>query len=107
MKHKKGDLILVDFPFTDFSGEKRRPALIIGVSGDHVVIAFITTRRIDNSHWFLSIEPTPKNGLLAKSFVRCDKILSLDIKLAQNALGNTSKTITDKVDVKIRKLLKI
>src|SRR6266849_5480535 len=41
----RGDLVLVQFPFTDLSAQKLRPALIVGrVTGDDVIVAFISSR---------------------------------------------------------------
>jgi len=40
---KKGDIILVPFPFTDLSGSKNRPALVIADSELDVTVAFIST----------------------------------------------------------------
>lgn len=51
MKYKQRDLVLVKFPFTDLSGYKNRPALIISNStsnktGDYTVL-MITTKIIN------------------------------------------------------------
>ena len=51
--YKKWDIVLVPFPFTDFSSIKKRPALIISPdsynnSGDDVLIAFITSNIPNN-----------------------------------------------------------
>ena len=43
---KKGDIVLVRFPFTDMSSEKLRPALVLAPENQEkdVVLAFITTQ---------------------------------------------------------------
>ncbi|MBI2910691.1 MAG: type II toxin-antitoxin system PemK/MazF family toxin [Chloroflexi bacterium] len=43
----RGDIILVPFPFTDLTGQKRRPALVVSPDGfdpEDVVLCAITSR---------------------------------------------------------------
>jgi hypothetical protein len=40
----KGDIVLIPFPFTDLTGLKNRPALILFESESSVVVAFITSQ---------------------------------------------------------------
>lgn len=45
---KRGTVVLVPFPFTDLSGQKIRPAVVVSRSdrpGSDVVLAFITAHR--------------------------------------------------------------
>jgi mRNA interferase MazF len=39
MKYRKYDIVLCNFPFTDFSRSKKRPALILSnIKGDNYIV---------------------------------------------------------------------
>jgi mRNA interferase MazF len=40
----KGDIVLLPFPFTDLSGIKNRPALILVDCESDITVSFITTQ---------------------------------------------------------------
>lgn len=41
---KKGNLVLIPFPYTDLTGLKNRPALILINSENDVTVAFISSQ---------------------------------------------------------------
>ncbi|HQT44843.1 MAG TPA: type II toxin-antitoxin system PemK/MazF family toxin, partial [Candidatus Micrarchaeota archaeon] len=76
------DIILVPFPFSDLTSQKRRPALIISSDlhnskSQDVIACGITsfnsgaanTIQIDKSEWL--------DGLYSESYVRVDKVVTL------------------------------
>lgn len=102
---ERGDIVLVVFPFTDLSGEKRRPALVVGSSNDHVVVLFITSRSTGARAWRVPVPVTKQTGLRAASAVRVDKIASVDVALITGAIGTVSPVVLKKVDSALRILL--
>lgn len=81
--YKKWDIVLVSFPFTDFTSDKRRPALIVSPdnfnSGQDVTIAFVTSQisspaRIGDyhlKHW--KEAGLPKESMVRMKFATIDK----------------------------------
>jgi mRNA interferase MazF len=41
---EKGDIVLITFPFTDLSGTKLRPALVLANTELDLTVSFITTQ---------------------------------------------------------------
>ena len=104
---KKGDIILVAFPFTDLSGEKLRPALVVGVSRYHVVTLFITSRSTGERRWQIAITASAESGLIVPSFARCDKIASFDMRIVTGRIGRAGPSALKAVDAKLRILFGI
>ena len=88
---EKGDLVLIPFPFTDLSGEKLRPAVVLAASRLDVTVCFITTKM----HWREStdvlIQPSESNGVLKESLIRLSKIATLEKNLISGLLGTLSE----------------
>ena len=84
---EKGDIILIPFPFTDLSGNKTRPALVL-INGElDVTLAFISTQLKWKEEMDILINPTHENGLKADSIIRLSKLATIDKDLALGRLG--------------------
>jgi mRNA interferase MazF len=87
---EKGDIILICFPFTDLSGSKLRPAVVLAVSESDITVSFITAQL----HWQepadILLSPSVYNGLRKQSLLRTGKIATLDKVLAKGLLGRLS-----------------
>ena len=93
-----GAIVLTDFPFTDLSASKRRPALVISTDESRrtdVVVAYITSvaRREPDA---APIAPSSKNGLKVPSLVRFDKIATIDKTIIAGRLGNADPAWLEK-----------
>ena len=104
---KKGDIVIIPFPFTDLSSIKNRPALILNVSDIDIIVAFITTQPNFNEESEIKLEPNPINGLKKISYLKLNKLMTLDKKLIIGILGKLNQTeLIDAVNKWIQ-LLKI
>lgn len=93
MSYNQGDIILVPFPFTDQTGSKRRPAIVVSNSkvnnSDDVIIAQLTTQeiygplavQIDNRDVSIPFKP-PHN----RQFIYCKKLAVIDKRLIQKKI---------------------
>ena len=104
-KFIKGDIVVLNFPFSDLSGAKRRPALVISVlDGDDIILCQITTRS-KTDKYSIKLEPEDfiENNLAVESIVRPNKIFTADesiilytaCKISSDKVGMVIKTISD------------
>ncbi|MEA1785281.1 type II toxin-antitoxin system PemK/MazF family toxin [Arenibacter sp. GZD96] len=95
---KKGDIVLIPFPFTDLSGLKNRPALILAVGEADVTVSFMTTQLKWQEDFDVKIEPMQTNGLKKTSLIRLFKLATIDKDLVLGKLGELSDEELKKVD---------
>ena len=104
---KKGDIVLLSFPFTNLKGEKVRPALVLVVSELDVIVAFITSQFKWLSQFDFSIEPDELNGLKITSLLRLSKITTLDKDLILGKLGELSPVHINQINNNLLNLLQL
>ena len=110
---KRGDVVLVPFPFTDLTAEKLRPAVIVSPDPQEldVVIAFISSivpsKEMAETD-FLLIPDHPdfaKTGLKKSSVFKMKKLLTIDRTKLVRRLGRVSPPIQDELDRRLRNAL--
>lgn len=103
----KGDIILVPFPFTDLSGHKVRPALVLydSKAGEDCVLTFISSLKQKRLGVFeVSVSASTRNGLKVDSVVRLEKIATLQKKIMLGKLGTLENPLLAKVNLKLKNL---
>lgn len=98
----KGDIVVIPFPFTDLSGSKLRPAVILMETALDFTVCFITTQTAWQEPTDLLLNPSPLNGLKKPSLIRTSKLATLDKHLAVGLLGRLSTTETDELNDKLK-----
>jgi len=96
----KGDIVLITFPFTDLTGSKLRPAVVLVDKALDLTVCFITTQLQWQETTDVQLLPTASNGLKNQSLIRTSKIATLDKTLAKGLLGRlNSKELSDLNDM--------
>ena len=98
---KRGDVVIVEVIFSDRTGSKVRPALV--VQSDFLnqrlsdtIVAIITSspRRFSGSGTQLQIDPVSEagrsSGLRAVSVVQCENLVTIDASLIRATIGRLS-----------------
>lgn len=109
MKVQRGDVVMVDWVYSDGTGSKRRPALVIQADVyntvlDDTILALITgsTRRRVGAATQLGIEiSTPdgqQTGLSIDSVVQCENLVTIDRQMIYRIRGRFSATLMRKID---------
>ena len=104
---KQGDLILVPFPFTDLSGNKVRPALVLIASSLDVTLAFVTTQFQWQESTDMLLAPDSLNGLKKPSLIRLSKLATIDAALVQGRLGSLDTHKLQTIHQNLRLLLQL
>lgn len=108
MPYKRGDVLLIPFPFSDLSSSKQRPALVISSEAFHlhssdIVVCAITSQapaRLGAFEYLLSKADLAGAGLPKLSKVKCGKIVTLDSRIVRKKLGQiTPATISSILDL--------
>jgi mRNA interferase MazF len=97
--YKKGDLLLVDFPFADTGQAKRRPAMVVADTGDEDLPVARVTTQAARDNFDIEITEWKLAGLLAPSVVRLHKLATINKSRLGRKLG--SLAASDRANVSI------
>jgi mRNA interferase MazF len=112
MQYNQGDIVVVNFPFSNLTNSKKRPALIISnntvnSTGDYLLVQ-ITSKKIKDSLTF----PLKRNSyveeheLPLKSYIRLHKVFLLNQGLIIGKATELKADVVVSVVSEIVKLLK-
>lgn len=112
MTYKPGDIVLINFPFTDLLSSKVRPAIIIAVKGEDVIILGIFSKipeTIQESHVVIdgSAEYFTKTRLKKKSIIKTEKIAVVHNSNIRKVLGALPENVFNIVKTKLKKTLEL
>lgn len=118
MKVQRADIVLVDFPYSDQTGSKVRPALVVQADSlnqilDDTILALITSsarRRIGaSSQYIVDISTTEgqRTGLRMDSVIQCENLIVYDQSLIIGLLGRLPAASMKRIDTCLKSALGI
>jgi mRNA interferase MazF len=94
---ERGDLLLVPYPFTDLSAAKRRPVLALtgpDIYGDFIGLPVTSRPQKENGIALASVDLI-RGKLPAASWIRIDRIVTLNASLIVKTIGTVSPAVVD------------
>lgn len=104
---KKGDIVLIPFPFTNLKGTKKRPAVVLYAGEMDIIVSFITSKLKWYDKTDVLVEPDSKNGLKKPSIIRTEKLATLDTNLVIGKLGALNKNLIKELNLKLKEIFKL
>ncbi len=104
---KKGDIILVPFPFTDLKGFKKRPAVVLYNDSFDVVVSFITTNLVWNEKTDILIKPNNTNRLKRTSLIRTNKLATIKNTIIIGKIGELDRKTIDELNEKLIQIFEL
>ncbi len=99
----KGDVVVMPFPFSDLTANKKRPALVIAdLTGDDIIICLITSQNAKDNYAISLASNDLANGQLRQdSNIRPNRLFTIDAKIVLYRIGTLKREKTEKVTEKI------
>ncbi len=105
----KGDIVLINFPFTDLSGFSKRPAIVLAdLIGDDTILCQITTQKSRKDKYALTLEKRDFSigGLPHPSLIRVNKIFTASKRVVLKKVGKVNSSKIMEVENKLFEIIK-
>ena len=114
MSFAPGEIVLAAFPFSDLTGVKRRPCVVLAVADapDEFVVAFLTSNAARQTfRSAVLLEPAHpqwrQTGLKTASVIRADKLATLHTRVISGALGRLPADLLVVLKTKLMSLFQL
>jgi mRNA interferase MazF len=100
-----GDVVLLEFPFSDLSGSKLRPAIVLAVidRGDFIACQVATERHADPTSIPLAVADFSAGSLRANSIARPSKLFTAHRTIVKKRVARVKDATRDLIrDTAIR-----
>jgi mRNA interferase MazF len=108
-KFVKGDVVVVPFPFSDLTANKKRPALVVAsLIGDDVILCQITSKTVSDTYAIPLTETDFKTGTLhQESNIRPNRLFTADAHIILRKTGTLTIEKLKEVVAKIIEMIKV
>jgi mRNA interferase MazF len=103
-RFKKGDVVVIPFPYTDMSKLKTRPVLVVACPrGTNVIVCQITSQMTRNDEYAIQVNSKDfaKGSLPSSSLVKTNMIMTLDVDTILAKSGTLSSEKMRQVEEKL------
>jgi mRNA interferase MazF len=116
MNVARGDIVLADLAYSDRSGTKKRPVLVVSSDRnnqviDDVILAAISSVTRTGAFTHVRVDPTTAEGkstnLLHVSFIQCENLFTVDKRFIERRLGQLSAQLQNQVNGCLKAALEI
>src|SRR5712691_8073257 len=112
MSMQRGDVVRVDWPYSDRTGSKVRPAVVIQDDLDNRRLADTVLVLVSRTHRAVratevEIDPATEtqSGLRYRSIVSCTNLLTIDQGLIVQTMGHLSAAAVQRIDTCLKNAL--
>jgi len=101
--YNKGDVVVLPFPYTDLSGVKKRPAVVVAnLKGQNIILAQITTnQRNEEDLVSLRRKDFSDGYLTSDSFIMVSLIFTADSSQISYKAGKLNKQKIKEIEEKL------
>jgi len=110
----RGDVVLVDWPYSDRTGSKLRPAVVVqadllnGLLDDTVLVQITrTAHAIPGTEVMIDPSQESGTGLSQVSYASCANLLTADTALIDQTIGCLSDAIMQQINDCLKKVLEL
>ena len=104
----RGDIVVLPFPFSDLSGSKRRPAMVVAVlKGEDIILCQITSVSREDSDAVAISENDMEIGSLSRmSYARPNRIFTADSRIIIYRAGHLHEAKSNEVIERIINIIR-
>lgn len=108
---KRGDVAIIDYPFSDGGGRKLRPVLVVQSDANNAlltdtIVALITSRLHRSLPTHVDVDPASAEGRLSGlrlvSRIQCENLYTIDQRFVLRIVGSLPAAVMQKVNQCLR-----